>query len=65
MTRQQVQARERASEPRIGQGFDRNGCDRSDQRALALRSLDRMHRLAPGDAERSALRVAVITEYMP
>jgi RNA polymerase sigma-B factor len=24
-----------------------------------------MHRLAPGDAERSALRVAVITEYMP
>ena len=61
--------RDRASkltfEPRTGHGLDRNGRDRSDQRAQALRALDRMHRLAPGDAERAALRVAVITEYMP
>ncbi|WP_228563918.1 SigB/SigF/SigG family RNA polymerase sigma factor [Catenulispora rubra] len=56
---------ERASAPRIGRGLDRNGRDRTDQRAAALRSLDRMHRLVPGDAERAALRVAVITEYMP
>jgi RNA polymerase sigma-B factor len=47
------------------EGFDRNGRDRSDQRAAALRSLDRMHRLARGDRERAALRDAVITEYMP
>jgi RNA polymerase sigma-B factor len=61
--------RDRASkltfEPRTGHGLDRNGRDRSDQRAQALRSLDRMHRLALCDAERAALRVAVITEYMP
>jgi RNA polymerase sigma-B factor len=35
------------------------------QRAAALRSLDRMHRLAPGDTERDTLRTAVVTEYMP
>ena len=56
---------ERASQPRIGHGLDRNGRDRTDQRAAAQLSLDRMHRLPPGDAERAALRVAVITEYMP
>jgi RNA polymerase sigma-B factor len=57
--------RRSAGEPRTGHGLDRNGRDRSDQRALALRSLNRMHHLAPGDVERAALRVAVITEYMP
>ena len=56
---------EPASPPRIGHGLDRNGRDRTDQRALALRSLDRMHRLPAGDAERAALRVSVIIEYMP
>ena len=57
--------RRSAGEPRTGHGLDRNGRDRSEQRALALRSLNRMHHLAPGDVERAALRVAVITEYMP
>jgi RNA polymerase sigma-B factor len=57
--------RRSAGEPRTCHGLDRNGRDRSDQRALALRSLNRMHGLAPGDVERAALRVAVITEYMP
>jgi RNA polymerase sigma-B factor len=62
---QRGRAGERTGKPRIGHGLDRNGRDRRDQRALALRSLNRMHRLAPGDVERAALRVAVITEYMP
>jgi RNA polymerase sigma-B factor len=47
------------------EGFDRNGRDRTDQRAAALRSLDRMHRLPHGDRERETLRDAVITEFMP
>jgi RNA polymerase sigma-B factor len=51
--------------PRVGDGRDRNGVDRTDQRAAALRSLDRMHRLEPGDRERTTLREAVIAEYMP
>ena len=51
--------------PRVGQVLDRNGRDRTEQRAAALRSLDRMHRLEPGDAERDSLREAVVTEYMP
>jgi RNA polymerase sigma-B factor len=62
---QRDRAGEPTFEPRTGHGLDRHGRDRSDQRALALRSLDRMHRLVPGDAERAALRVAVIAEYMP
>ncbi|WP_230418130.1 SigB/SigF/SigG family RNA polymerase sigma factor [Catenulispora pinistramenti] len=62
---QRGRAHDPAFEPRIGHGRDRHGRDRTDQRAAALRSLDRMHSLAPDDAERSALRTAVITEYMP
>ena len=61
----QGRAGEHAPESRIGRGLDRKGRDRTSQRAAALRSLDRMHRLAPGDAERAALRTTVITEYMP
>jgi RNA polymerase sigma-B factor len=51
--------------PRAGDRRDRNGRDRTEQRAAALRSLDRMHRLEPGDRERATLREAVIAEYMP
>lgn len=53
-----------AFQPRTRRGLDRAGRDRTDQRAAALRSLDRMHRLALGDAERGTLRDAVIAEYM-
>jgi RNA polymerase sigma-B factor len=54
-----------APTPRVREGLDRNGRDRADQRIAALRSLDRMHRLARGDRERETLRDAVIAEYMP
>jgi RNA polymerase sigma-B factor len=70
-TRGSVSRATRSFAPRPDSALDRDGRDsrddrdRTDQRAAALRSLDRMHRLAPGDAERAALRVAVITEYMP
>jgi RNA polymerase sigma-B factor len=48
-----------------GGGRDRHGRDRGDQRAAALRSLDRLRRLAPGDPEARVLRDAVVAEYMP
>jgi RNA polymerase sigma-B factor len=51
--------------PRMAKGHDRHGRDRTDQRADALRSLDRMHRLDPGDPRFRTLRDAVIAEYMP
>jgi RNA polymerase sigma-B factor len=54
-----------APTPRVGEGLDKDGRDRADQRFAALRSLDRMHRLARGDRERETLRDAVIAEHMP
>jgi RNA polymerase sigma-B factor len=48
-----------------GQDHDRAGRDRAGQRAAALRMLDLIHRLEPGDPERETLRDQVIADHMP
>lgn len=45
--------------------YDRNGRDRTAERAAALLMLVRMHQVGPGDPEYAALRERVIAEYMP
>jgi RNA polymerase sigma-B factor len=48
----------------VARGYDRNGRDRTAERAAALLMLVRMHELGPGHPEHAVLRERVIAEYM-
>jgi RNA polymerase sigma-B factor len=48
----------------VARGYDRNGRDRTAERAAALLMLVRMHQLGPGHPEHAPLREQVIAEYM-
>jgi RNA polymerase sigma-B factor len=48
----------------VARGYDRNGRDRTAERAAALLMLVRMHELGAGHPEYAVLRERVIAEYM-